>query len=108
NAMTHGLKHYRRLLSGDGLKKTTSLYHALREREKELIDALGGDPSPQERIIIADCVKNILFIGSIDRYLMGLKRLVRKGHAHPVLTVRTSLSRHLQENTRTLRVKTVA
>jgi hypothetical protein len=54
-----------------------------------LITALGGDPSPQQTAIIADSVKNMLYIASLDNYLMGLKSLVRRGKPHPVLTIRT-------------------
>jgi hypothetical protein len=49
------------------------------------VSAAGGDPSPQERAIIGDSVKNMLYIASLDNYLMGLKSLVRKGRPHPVL-----------------------
>jgi hypothetical protein len=103
----HGLYYYQRLLSGDGLKKSTALYHALREKEEELIAALGSDPSPQERAIIADSVKNILYIGSLDNYLMTLKSLIRKSRPHPVLAIRTQMSAHLRENLKTLGLKRV-
>jgi hypothetical protein len=76
----------------------TSLFKALREKEQELVKALGGDPSPQEQAIIADSVKNMLYVASLDNYLMGLKSLVRKGRPHPVLAIRTQLSAHLREN----------
>ncbi len=102
NALTHGFNHYKRLISSDGLKRSTSLYRALREKEQELVSALGSDPSPQERIIIADTVKNLLYIGSLDAYLAGLKHLVRKGRVHPVLDIRTKLAAHLRENLKTL------
>ena len=44
-----------------------------------------------------DTVKNMLYIASLDNYLMGLKSLVRKGKPHPVLVIRTQLSAHLRE-----------
>ena len=78
------------MLNGKGLDERTSLFKAMREKELELITALGGDPSPQEQAIIADSVKNMLYIASLDNYLMGLKSLVRKGKPHPVLAIRTS------------------
>jgi hypothetical protein len=59
------------MLNGDGLDERTSLFKALREKEKELVKALGGDPSPQEQAIIGDSVKNMLYIASLDNYLMG-------------------------------------
>ena len=105
--MQHGVHHYKRLLSGDGLKRSTALYHALRERQQELALALGGDPSPQERAIIADTVKTMLYIGSLDAYLMGLKSIVRKGRVHNVLIERTRLAGHLRENLKTLGLKRV-
>ena len=80
----------------------------MREKELELITALGGDPSPQQQAIIADSVKNMLYIASLDNYLMGLKSLVRKGKPHPVLTIRTQLSAHLRENLKTLGLKRVS
>ena len=107
NSLEHGLHHYKRMLSGDGLKRSTALYHALQEREQELALALGGDPSPQERVIIADTVKTMLYIGSLDSYLAGLKHIVRKGKVHGVLLERTRLAAHLREDLKTLGLKRV-
>jgi hypothetical protein len=107
-AIKHGLYSYRAMLNGDGLDERTSLFKALREKEQELVKALGGDPSPQEQAIIGDSVKNMLYIASLDNYLMGLKSLVRKGRPHPVLAIRTQLSAHLRENLKTLGLKRVA
>jgi hypothetical protein len=53
----------------------------MREKELELITALGGDPSPQQQAIIADCVKNMLYIASLDNYLMGIEKLGAQGQA---------------------------
>jgi len=108
NAMTHGVHHLKGMLNGDGLDKRTSLSRALVAKEQELSMALGGDPSPQERLIIADTVKTILFLGSLDQYLTGLKSLVRKGRVHPVLAERTRLAGHLRENLKTLGLKRVS
>jgi hypothetical protein len=107
-ALKHGLHTYKAMLNGDGLDERTSLFKALREKEQELVSALGGDPSPQERAIIGDSVKNMLYVASIDNYLMSLKSLVRKGRRHPVLAIRTTLSAHLRENLKTLGLKRVA
>ncbi len=107
NAMQHGLCSLRAMLNGDGLDRRTSLYHALAEKERELVSSLGGDPSPQERAIIGDTVKNMLYVGSLDAYLMQLKSLVRKGRVHPVVDVRTRLAAHVRENLKTLGLKRV-
>jgi hypothetical protein len=107
NALKHGLYAYKAMIDGDGIDQRTSLFRALREKEQELIDALGGDPSPQERAIIVDSVKNMLYIASLDNYLMGLKSLVRKGRPHPVIAIRTQLAAHLRENLKTLGLKRV-
>jgi hypothetical protein len=110
NHLKHGFWAYKAMLNGDGLDERTSLARALREKENELVVALGGDPSPQERILIWDSIKNILYIASLDNYLMQLKHFVRKGKPHPCLTMRTQLAAHLRENLKTLglhrRVKT--
>jgi hypothetical protein len=108
NNLVHGLYCYKAMLDGKGLDQRTSLFKALREKERELSSALGGDPSPQEQAIIGDSVKNMLYIASLDNYLMGLKSLVRKGRPHPVLAIRTTLSAHLRENLKTLGLKRVA
>jgi hypothetical protein len=50
----------------------------------------------------------MLYIASLDNYLMGLKSFVRKGRPHPVLAIRTTLSAHLRENLKTLGLKRVA
>ncbi len=107
NALTHGFNHYKRLVSGDGLKRSTALYRALTEKEAELVSALGGDPSPQERAIIGDTVKTMLYIGSLDAYLTGLKSLVRKGKVHAVLAERVRLADHMRVNLTTLGLKRV-
>ena len=49
-AVKHNLNTYRRMLSGSKVDGRTSLYRVLREKEHELTAALGGDPSPQERL----------------------------------------------------------
>ena len=102
NAVKHGFHAYKAMLDGKGLDQRSSLFKALREKEQELVSALGGDPSPQERAIIADSVKNALYVASLDNYLMGLKSLVRKGRPHPVLDIRTKLAAHLRENLKAL------
>src|SRR5919106_3951840 len=102
NAVKHSFYAYNRMLNGDGLDRRSSLYLALREKERELVTALGGDPSPQEQAIINDAVKNMLYIGSLDNYLMELKSLVRKGRPHPVLAIRTQLASHLREDLKVL------
>jgi len=95
------------MLNGKGLDERTSLFKAMRDKELELITASGGDPSPQQQAI-ADSVKNMLYIASLDNYLMGLKSLVRKGKPHPVLAIRTQLSAHLRENFKTLGLRRVS
>lgn len=108
NAVKHGLYAYQAMLNGKGLDERTSLFRAMREKEQELVSALGGDPSPQQSAIIADSVKNMLYVASLDNYLMQLKSLVRKGKPHPVLAIRTQLSSHLRENLKTLGLKRVS
>ena len=107
-ALKHGFYTYKAMLNGNGLDERSSLFKAMREKEMELITALGGDTSPQEQAIIADSVKNMLYIASLDNYLMGLKSLVRKGKPHPILAIRTQLSAHFRENLKTLGLKRVS
>jgi hypothetical protein len=107
NSLQHGLYSLKAILNGDGLDKRTSLYRALLDKETELVSALGGDPSPQERALIGDTVKTMLYSGSLDAYLTQLKSLVRKGRVHPVLAERTRLAGHLRENLKTLGLKRV-
>ena len=108
NAVKHNLYTYKAMLDGDGLDERSSLFKALRLKEQEISTALGGDPSPQEQAIITDSVKNMLYIASLDNYLMKLKSLIRKGRPHPVLSIRTQLSAHLRENLKTLGLKRVS
>ena len=87
------------MLSGSKIDGRTALYRVLREKEQELITALGGDPSPQERLIIADTVKTLLFIGTVDEYLMSLDGgIIKGGKMVPVMESRTSLASHLRRN----------
>ena len=76
-AVKHSLHVYRRILNGAKADGRTTLFKVLREKERELVSALGGDPSPQERLLIADSVKTILYIGTVDEYLMGSSDLPR-------------------------------
>lgn len=46
DAVKHSLYVYKAMLNGDGIDQRTSLFKALREKEQELVAALGGDPSP--------------------------------------------------------------
>ena len=71
-AVKHSLHVYRRMLDGTKADGRTTLFKVLKEKERELTTALGGDPSPQERLIIADTVKTILYVGTLDEYLMAL------------------------------------
>jgi len=97
NAVKHGLYAFRRVLNGKGIDERSSLFKALRAKELEFIAALGGDPSPQELAIIQDSVKSLLYIGSLDNYLLELRSLVRKSRPHPVLAIRSQLASHLRE-----------
>ena len=98
-ALKHGLNAYRRMLEGAKIDARTSLHRVLREKEQELITALGGDPSPQEKIIITDTVKTLLFIGTVDEYLMSLDGgIIKGGKVVPVVESRTSLASHLRRN----------
>jgi hypothetical protein len=108
NGVTHGYYSLKARLSGADLDKRTAAYKPLAEKEQELIAALGGDVSPQERIIIADTVKHLLFAASLDRYLMQLKSLVRKGKIHGVVSERTKIGAHIRENLKTLGLKRVS
>jgi hypothetical protein len=107
NHFKHGYYSLKAKLNGADLDKRTAAYRALHEREIELIASLGGDPSPQERIIIADTVKHLLFAASLDRYLMQLKSLVRKGKVHAVVGERTRIGAHIRENLRALGLKRI-
>ncbi|HEX9263850.1 MAG TPA: hypothetical protein VF977_05740 [Candidatus Binatia bacterium] len=102
-AVKHSLHTFRRMLEGAKVDGRTSLYRVLREKEQELITAHGGDPSPQERLIIADAVKTLLYVGTLDEYLMALDGgIVGKGKVIPVVDTRTKLAGHLREDLRAL------
>jgi hypothetical protein len=96
------------MLNGDGLDKRTSLYRELIEKEQELVIALGGDPSPPERTIVTDTIKELLSAAFLDHYLLSLKSLVHKGRVHGVLAERTRIGTHIRENLKTLGLKRVA
>jgi len=102
-AVEHSLHTFRRMLEGAKIDGRTSLYRVLREKEQELITALGDDPSPQERLIIADAVKTLLYVGTLDEYLMALDGgIVGKGKVIPVVDTRTKHAGHLREDLRAL------
>jgi len=105
NAVRHGYYSLKALLDGGGLDKRTSLSHALEDKEQELVETLGGNPSPQQWALIVDTVRTLFYIGSIDDYLSGLKSVVRKGRVHNVLIERTRLASHLKENLKILGMK---
>src|ERR1041384_4116865 len=98
-AVKHSLHTYRRMLEGGRLDGRTSLHKVLREKEQELITALGGDVSPQQMLLIADAVKTTLYISTLDQYLMNLDGgIVKNGRALPIIDTRTSLAAHLRRD----------
>lgn len=110
-AVKHNLHGFRRMLEGSKVDGRTSLYRVLREKEQEIVTALGGDPSPQERLLVADTVKTLLFIGTVDEWLMSLDGgIIKGGKVVPVMDSRISLAAHLRRNLEALglqrRVKT--
>ncbi len=109
NRRTHGLNSYRKVLEGTvQLTPDMDLRSVLREKEEELAIALGGDPSPQEKILIADTVRSLFYVGTLDTYLANLKHLVNKGKAHGVLITRTEIAGHMRKNLQLLGLKRVA
>jgi hypothetical protein len=96
------------MIDHDNLDRRSSLYKALRLKEEELITALGGDPSPQERALIGDTVKVMLYLSTCDTYLSQVKSFIRKGRPHPVLSVRLQLASHLRENLKAIGLKRVS
>jgi len=108
NALQHGYYALKdKLQAGKGLDKRTAIARAIRARGLEFNIALGGDPSPQLTLLITDTVITEMYESSLDRYLMGLKSLVRKGRPHPVLAERTRLAAHIRENLKALGLKRV-
>ena len=98
-ARKHGLNVFKRLLEGPTVDGRSSLYKVLRDKERELVAALGGDPSPQQRMIIADSVKTMLYVGTLDEYLLALEGgIVKGGKVIPVVESRTQLAAHLRRN----------
>ena len=67
---------------------------------------LRGHFSPA--LLAAGTVKKLLYRASLDNYLMGLKSLVRKGKAHPVLTMLLQLDGQIREDLKTLGLKRVS
>ena len=109
NAHKDGLNTFKRLLEGPKVDRRTSLYRALHDKEQELARALGGDPSPQEQAIIADVVKTMLYIGTLDEYLMNVEGgIVKGGKVLPVVDTRTQLAGHLRRALETLGLKRVS
>ena len=105
-AVKHSLHVYRRMLSGNRLDGRTSLHKVLREKEQEFISALGGDPSPQEKWIIADAVKTMLYVGTLDEYLINLDGgIVSGSKVIPAVDTRTQLAAHVRRNLETLGLK---
>jgi hypothetical protein len=97
--LKHGLHTYRRILSGAKLDGRTSLFKVLREKEQELITALGGDVSPQQQLLISDAVKTQLYVSVLDEYLMNLDGgIIKNGKVISVVETRTSLPSHLRRD----------
>ena len=99
NARKHGLNTFKRLLEDPKIDGRSSLYKVLRDKEIEFITALGGDPSPQEKFLIADTVRTMLYIGTLDEYAMALDAgIIRSGKVIPVIEARTQLPSHARRN----------
>lgn len=102
NRQTHGYYSLVATLNKGHLDKRTLIGRYQMDKEDEIAKALGGDPSPQQSILITDTVKTMLYLGCLDTYLVSLKSAVRKGRVHPVLTERFRLAGHIRENLKTL------
>ncbi len=112
HAVKHSLHVYRRMLGGK-LDGRMSLAKVLREKEQELISALGGDPSSQERTLITDTVNTMLFKGTVENYLMSIDgKIVRDNKVISVVDTWVKLSSHMRGNLQALglqrRVKTTS
>ena len=101
-AVKHSLWRLRRML-GSKLDHRTTIWKVLCEREDELATAIGGDPSPQERSIIADAIKTQLYVATIDEYLLRIEGgIIKQGKVISVVDTRTKLASHLRENLRAI------
>lgn len=107
NSAKHGLWALDRRLKEGRLDGRSAISKWLRAREQDYIAALGGDPSPQEMVLIRDSARTELYKDTLDAYLARLKTVVRKGKVHAVLSERTRLAAHLRENLKTIGLKRV-
>jgi hypothetical protein len=110
NALKHGYYSLIKLVRvGRGtIDKRTILGKWVAAQESSLVTALGGDPSPQEQMLIEDVALTSLFIKSVSAHLASLKGYHRRGKVHPGFQLRSQLIAERREHLKLLGLKRVA
>ena len=108
NAVKHGLYTLIAQRRHGNVDRRTAFGRAFEARRKEYVQDLGGDLSVMQIAIVEDTIWSGFYVSTIDNHLAGLKHLVRKGKAHPLLEIRVRLAAHRRENLKTLGLKRVA
>jgi hypothetical protein len=108
NGVRSGVYGLMTLRKSGKLDGRTAFGRQFSQREQEYICALGNDPTPMLERIVNDTTWTDFYLVLIDDYLSQLKRLTRKGRAHPLLDLRIRLAAHRRENIRMLGLKRVS
>ena len=101
NGFRHGMTALDRRLKAERLDRRSFVYKWVKARADEYGTALGGDPSPQQRMIVWDVAMSEFYQSQIDGHL-SRKKLIRKGRVDPTLSERTRLAAHIRENLKIL------
>lgn len=109
NRLKHGYYSLLKLIQNrhGALDRRTVLGKMYLEIHAELVAALGGDPSPQERMLIDDVALDTLLLKSLNNTVATVQPL-RKGKAHAAYQLRASLISQRREHLKLLGIKRVA
>jgi hypothetical protein len=89
------------------LDKRTILGKMVLETVNDLTTALGGDPSPQQRMLIEDVALDTLLLRSLNNIVATVQPL-RKGKAHAAYQLRAQLISQRREHLRLLGLQRLA
>src|SRR5262245_18863719 len=103
NHLKHGYYSLVKLVRNrrGALDKRTILGKMVLETINDLTTALGGDPSPQQRMLIEDVALDTLLLKSLNNVVATVQPL-RKGKAHAAYQLRASLISQRREHLRLL------
>jgi DNA polymerase/3'-5' exonuclease PolX len=107
NGLKHGLIFLKKSLKSGKIEHLRGVGKMIETLKAELVRDLGGDLSTQEKVIIDDTAKVLVFVNAIDGYLFNCNLFETKGAAG-WLEERRRLAEHVTKNLKAVGLKRIA